>query len=172
MYSEVEVTGFTLCPDVLVKAKGAICALVYGRVVRYQQMGGLNGWCTASIYTLATETGFDIKTVRKWLDWLVNPDDGGEPYLEVQRFANKPSRYRATTRLTFKTKVSVEDSRPTKSGRATLPKVVGQNSIGFSTTALPKVVDKDIKEESLLRDANVEKLNTEAPVRVVGGIYR
>lgn len=87
-----EVSEFTAVPDELVKRKGILCALIYGRVVRYQQE---SGWCKVGLDVLAKDCGADIKTVRKWLAYLTNPSDS-EPYLEYRRGHGSPNQYRTT----------------------------------------------------------------------------
>jgi len=101
-----EMTGFTPIPDVIAHRYGLNCAAVWGLIWRYSQME--SGWCTASVETMAERIGIDRKTVQKYLQQLLRPDDG-DAYIEARPRPGFTTHYRPTYRLTFHTALSIVD---------------------------------------------------------------
>ena len=95
--SVVCASGFTPCPDVLVKLYSHTTALVWGKVWRYSQMA--DGVCKASILRIAEEMNVAPNTISKHIEIL--EADGYVKDLTPD-VRNKPHEYIDTGKIILK----------------------------------------------------------------------
>jgi DnaD/phage-associated family protein len=100
-----DVSGFTPCPDELVKKYSHTTALVWGKVWRYCQMK--DEVCKAAIQRLADDLGLSPNTVASHIEKLER--DG---YVEdlTPDVRNKPHEYIDTGKLKLKINIFMEES--------------------------------------------------------------
>jgi DnaD/phage-associated family protein len=104
-----EVSGFTPCPDVLVKKYSHTTATIWGKIWRYCQMK--EEVCRASIKRLADELGMSDVTVEKHIKLL----ETGQYIKDLTPdLKNKPHVYVDTEKLKLKINLFMEEESTTK----------------------------------------------------------
>jgi len=77
----MRIKNYTPVFDRITKELDPLASLVFGRIWRYAQMK--NGYCEASLQTLATDTGLSVNTVRRRIDTLMQTDYISEKEYEI-----------------------------------------------------------------------------------------
>jgi len=108
---EANLSGFTLCPDVLIKKYSHTTALIWGKIWRYCQME--EGVCRAAILRLAGELNLSDDTVGKHIKLL---EEGKYIKDTTPDLKNKPHTYIDTGKLKLKFAFSMEESTTEKFG--------------------------------------------------------
>lgn len=119
----VTASGFTPCPDVLVKKYSHTTALVWGKVWRFTNME--DGVCKASILRIAAELNLTANTVTKHMQILES--DG---YIEdtTPGVRNKPHEYIDTGKLHLKIALDMGESGGTQKLRTRYSKIAHEES--------------------------------------------
>jgi len=134
----VEIGGFTMVPDALVKEFGFFTAGVYGKIWRYEQMS--DEVCRAALGTLGKELGANSETIKIHLSKLV---DGGYITDLSPDLRHRPHIYKTTGKL--KLRISV----------AEIP-LLGNESV--AEIPLPQLRNFRVKSDSIKRQE--EKIET------------
>ena len=92
----IQLGGFTLVPDKLVKEFGFFTAGVYGKIWRYEQMS--DEVCRASLERLAEELGASDDTVHRHIRKL---EQAGYILDLTPKLRNRPHLYKTTGKLSL-----------------------------------------------------------------------
>lgn len=107
--ASVTSSGFTPCPDVLVKPYGHTTALIWGKIWRYSQM--YDGICRASVLRLANEMNLSANTIAKHIKML---EDNGYIIDMTPNVRNKPHEYVDTGKLRIKISLEMAEADGTQ----------------------------------------------------------
>jgi len=99
------VSGFTPCPDILVKKYSHTTALIWGKIWRHCQMQ--EEVCRASIQRLATELNLTEDTISKHIKLL---EDGKYIKDLTPERRNRPHEYVDTEKIRLKIQLMMEES--------------------------------------------------------------
>lgn len=128
--SVVTASGFTPCPDILVKKYSHTTALVWGKVWRYTNMD--DGVCNASILRIAAELNLTANTVAKHMQML----EGGK-YIKdtTPDVRNKPHEYIDTGKLRLRIALEMAEDGGTQNLRSRYSKIAHEESTTKSSRA-------------------------------------
>lgn len=132
--SVVTSSGFTPCPDVLVKAYSHTTALVWGKVWRYSQMS--DGICRASILRIAEEMNIAPNTVAKHLEILEVDQYVKDLTPDVR---NKPHEYMDTGKLVLKISLEMAEKGGTQNLSSRYAKFAHEETTTKGTGVKPNI---------------------------------